>query len=208
MIVVDRTYQTQTSCYMPDIFKILEIFAIIAFVVIFSLLVILHLLQKKWELKQRRKVAERLGIEHHEQLAPADQAMFAKFALASRGHNQLASNVLVADSGELRMVIFDFCYIVGSGRGARVYKQTVVMAQSDLLSISASMNRNEAILQKFGYLGDTLECNGDQFILHQSRAGLFEDDFLSSLEELNGLMERAVSLYAVMRSESEGLSLN
>jgi hypothetical protein len=179
--------------------------AIVIAVLFFALLIgagILDLKRLEWK---RRKVAERLGIEHHEQLAPADQAMFAKFALASRGHNQLASNVLVADSGELRMVIFDFRYIVGSGRGARVYKQTVVMAQSDLLSISASMISNEAILQKFGYLGDTLECNGDQFIFHQSRAGLFEDDFLSSLEELNGLMERAVSLYAVMRSDPVGL---
>jgi tetratricopeptide (TPR) repeat protein len=179
---------------------ILNILAISFWCAVFALLFVLLLLQKKWELKQRREVAERLGLEHHEQLAPAAQAMFAKFALSSRGNSQSASNVLVADSGELRMVIFDFLYRVGSGRGARVYKQTVVMAQSDLLSIPAFKISNEALLQKFGYHENTLEVKGDQFIFHQSRDGIFETHFLSSFEELNGLLKRAVSLYAVLRS--------
>lgn len=202
---------------MPDIlgfFSFINVGKIFLFVIALSiipLVIVYTILQKKWELKQRREVAERLGIEYHEQLAPADQAMFAKFALASRGHNQLASNVLVADSGELRMVIFDFLYIVGSGRGSRVYKQTVVMAQSDLLSLSAFKISNEAMLQKFGYQGNTLEGNGDQFIFHESHDGisnLFITHFLSSFEDINGLMERAVSLYAVLRSEPDGSSLN
>ncbi len=203
-------------------------------------------MEEKRAEKKRRDQAERLGIECHKQLVPADQAMFAKFALASRGRKQLASKALVADSGDLRMVIFDFRYIVGSGRGTREYKQTCVMAQSDLLSIPAFEISPEGMLQKiaglFGYQDinfddDTnfakvfelngpdvdkirafftakrrqevlcerqiiLEGNGDQFTFHQTGC------HMSSFEELNRLMERAVSLYAVMRSEPDGSSLN
>ena len=235
---------------MPDILDILGFFSFIAVVVILPLVIVLSILEEKRAEKRaekkRRDQAERLGIEYHKQLAPADQAMFAKFALASRGHNQLASKVLVADSGDLRMVIFDFRYIVGSGSGSRVYKQTVVMAQSELLSIPVFKISPEDMRQKiaslFGYQDinfddDTnfskafkltgpdvdrirafftakrrqevlcerqiiLEGKGDQFIFHQTGR------HLSSFEELNGLMERALSLYAVMRSEPDGSSLN
>ena len=241
---------------MPGILEIVVFFCFIIWVLSILLLVPLLFLEHKRAEKQRRDVAERLGIEYHKRLVPADQAMFAKFALASRGRKQMfakfaltsrgrnASKAFVADSGDLRMVIFDFRYIVGSGSGSRVYKQTVVMAQSELLSIPVFKISPEDMRQKiaslFGYQDinfddDTnfskafkltgpdidkirafftakrrqellsqrqiiLEGNGDQFIFHQT--GLH----MSSFEELNGLMERAVSLYAVMRSEPDGSS--
>jgi len=55
--------------------------------------------------KKRRDQAERLGIECHKQLVPADQAMFAKFSLASRGRKQLASKALVNYCRALFMVL-------------------------------------------------------------------------------------------------------
>ncbi len=153
---------------MPDILDSLGFFAFINVGKMFLIVIVLSIIpiiivlssleEKRAEERAEKKrcdQAERLGIEYHKQLVPADQAMFAKFALASRRRKQLASKALVADSGDLRMVIFDFRYIVGSGSGTREYKQTCVMAQSDLLSIPAFEISPEGMLQKiaglFGY---------------------------------------------------------
>jgi hypothetical protein len=238
---------------MPDILGIVLFLFFIIWVLSILLLVPLLFLEYKRAEKQRREMAERLGIEYHNRLVPADQAMFAKFALASRGRKQMfdkfalmsrgrkASNAFFADSGDLRVVIFDFRYIVGKNER----NQTCVMAQSDLLSIPEFELSPEGMLQNIaGFFGfqdinfddDTnfskafkltgpdedrirafftakrrqevlrerqiiLEGNGDQFVFHQTGRQL------STFEELNGLMERALSLYAVMRSEPDGSSI-
>jgi len=201
-----------------------------------------------WTEKKRREgiqqLAGQLGIEYREELAPDDREVFAKFALASLGHNRVISNILVADSGEIRMVIFDYRYTVGytngSGKNKSTPKQTVVMAQSGELSVPTFQLSPESLFQKiaglFGFpdinfeddpsfskafklsgpnaeqirafftvlrrkelLSQrqvTLEGNRDHFLFYQARSQC-------SIEELKGLMGRAFSLYAVLRSEPD-----
>ena len=87
----------------------MEIFILIAIV---GLVVAAGVGYSFWTEKKRREgiqqLAGQLGIEYREELAPDDREVFAKFALASLGHNRVISNILVADSGEIRMVIFDY----------------------------------------------------------------------------------------------------
>ena len=88
---------------MPGILEIVVFFCFIIWVLSILLLVPLLFLEhkraEKLAEKQRREVAERLGIEYHKRLVPADQAMFAKFALASRGRKQMFAKFALTSRG-------------------------------------------------------------------------------------------------------------
>ena len=131
----------------------MEIFILIAIV---GLVVAAGVGYSFWTEKKRREgiqqLAGQLGIEYREELAPDDREVFAKFALASLGHNRVISNILIADSGEIRMVIFDYRYTVGSGKNKSTPKQTVVMAQSGELSVPTFQLSPESLFQKIAGL--------------------------------------------------------
>ena len=129
---------------------------IVILVTIVGLIVAAAIGYSIWMDKKRREgiqqLAGQLGIEYREELAPGDRDVFAKFALASLGHNRVISNILVADSGEIRMVIFDYRYTIGSGKNKSTPKQTVVMAQSGQLSMPAFQLMPEGLFQKIAGL--------------------------------------------------------
>lgn len=119
-----------------------------------------------WAKKKRREgiqqLAGQLGIEYRTELSQGDREVFAKFALASLGHDRVISNILVADSGEIRMVIFDYRYAVGSGKNKSTPKQTVVMAQSSQLSIPAFQLSPEGLFQKIAGLFGFADINFEE----------------------------------------------
>ncbi len=129
---------------------------IVILVTIVGLIVAAAIGYSIWTEKKRREgiqqLAGQLGIEYREELAPGDREDFAKFALASLGHNRVISNILVADSGEIRMVVFDYRYTVGNGKNKSTPKQTVVMAQSGQISIPAFQLSPESVFQKIAGL--------------------------------------------------------
>ena len=131
----------------------MEIFILVAIV---GLVIAAAIAYTFWTEKKRREgiqqLAGQLGIEYREELAPDDREDFVKFALASLGHNRVISNILVADSGEIRMVIFDYRYTVGSGKNKSTPKQTVVMAQSSELSVPTFQLSPESLFQKIAGL--------------------------------------------------------
>ncbi|MEM7559808.1 MAG: hypothetical protein AAF394_11875 [Planctomycetota bacterium] len=84
--------------------------------------------------KKRRetlaKFAGDLGLEYREALSAQDASQFQQFNLANKGRGHKATNAVTADSGELRMVIFDYKYTTGSGKNSTTHRQSVVMAFS------------------------------------------------------------------------------
>ena len=87
--------------------------------------------------KKRRealaKTVEELGLRLASDLEDSDRKMFDAYQLAQQGHSRQASNVIVADSGELRMVLFDYLYKTNSGKNSTTYKQSVVLVRSPAL---------------------------------------------------------------------------
>lgn len=86
--------------------------------------------------KKRRdamaELARGLGLVSSQTLDPADQLQFERFQLASQGNRsgRRASNVIVADSGDLRMVLFDYQYKTSSGKNSHTHRQSVAMVAS------------------------------------------------------------------------------
>lgn len=81
------------------------------------------------------KVATEMGLSYSHGLDPADEGLFQRFHLPTLGHGKVASNAIVADSGSLRMVIFDYKYTTGSGKNQSTHKQSVVLASAETLAL-------------------------------------------------------------------------
>jgi hypothetical protein len=81
------------------------------------------------------------------------------------------SNVIVADSGELRMVIFDFEFVTGSGKSKTTHRQTVVQIQNADLVLPSFSIGPESFMHRLGnFLGfDDIDFTEDQ---------AFSDQFL------------------------------
>ncbi len=90
--------------------------------------------------EQKRKqameqAATQLGLAFSEKLSDEDQGLFQNFAIAQLGHSRSATNAITADSGELRMVIFDYVYTSGSGKNKSTHRQNIVMCSSPMLKL-------------------------------------------------------------------------
>ena len=111
----------------------------------------------KREQKRRedfKLLASGMGLESYEHLPADDGLRFEQFALASRGRSAQISNVIVADSGELRIVIFDFRYVTGSGKNKTTHRQTVVQIESDSLALPSFTLGPENLMHRLGnFLG-------------------------------------------------------
>jgi hypothetical protein len=71
------------------------------------------------EKKRRQKLvemAQSLGLEISWELASQDNARFQRFDLSRMGRQRDIQMAICADTGETRMVIFDFKYVKGHGK--------------------------------------------------------------------------------------------
>ena len=94
-----------------------------------------HVERKRKEAFQQ--LAQELGMNFSEVLNDHDQGALAGFALGQRGHSRRHFNAMTADSGELRMVVFDYSYTVGGGKNKQRHNQSVVLLTSPTLYLPA-----------------------------------------------------------------------
>lgn len=109
-------------------------FWLIAVVVGLSVILYGYFAEKKRRDAMSALAAE-LGLSYSQDLEAADQIKFQNFQLAQQGRSRKASNVIVADSGELRLVFFDYEYKTGSGKNSSTHRQCVVFIQSPALRV-------------------------------------------------------------------------
>lgn len=104
---------------------------IIAFWIIVPSAVIAALVWAHYAERKRteefQKLAGELGMSFSENLSDGDAGGFAAMPLAQRGHSRKHRNAMTADSGELRLVVFDYGFTVGSGKNQKRCVQSVVM---------------------------------------------------------------------------------
>lgn len=127
--------------------------------------------------KKRRadlsQFASDLGLQYQHALDPEDEQLFSGFQLAQQGRSRKASNVIVADSGELRMILMDYQFTTGSGKNQSVRKQSVVLARSASLSLPSFSIAPENFFHRIGELLGYKDIDFDddprfsnQFLLH------------------------------------------
>lgn len=108
--------------------------------------------------KKRRTAIESaaasLGLAFTADLPGQDKALLDKFNLAQHGNNRTASLATVADSGELRLVMFDYQYTTGSGKNKQTPCYSVVLATSRDLKLPQFTLTPESFLHRLGdFLG-------------------------------------------------------
>lgn len=74
----------------------------------------------------------------------------SQFHLFSKGHSKKVSNVMNGHVNETDISIFDYRYITGSGKNSHIWRQTVILIQSDQLQLPSFVLRPENVFHKIG----------------------------------------------------------
>ncbi|MBX3418637.1 MAG: hypothetical protein KF851_13615 [Pirellulaceae bacterium] len=129
------------------------LFPIIVMVVVFTAIAIAAWWANAME-KRRAEALEAAANELGLAYLPLDpgrlRAIRSKFALFGKGGVQLAKNVIVGDTEEVQIVIFDYQFETGSGNNKQTHRQTVAVIDSDRLRLPSFTMRPENFLDKFG----------------------------------------------------------
>ena len=72
------------------------------------------------------------------------------FSLFKRGRHKRTRNVLTGDAGDVKISIFDYRFITGSGKNKRVNRQTVVLLESANIQAPEFSMRQQGFFDKVG----------------------------------------------------------
>jgi hypothetical protein len=93
--------------------------------------------------------ARLLGFTFRRKATAEDQQLTAGSALTNIGRSRHLRNVIeLPQSDGSRMTLFDFSYVIGSGKRNRNYQQTVTRVQSPMLNLPAFEMRPESVFLK------------------------------------------------------------
>jgi hypothetical protein len=153
------------------------------------LLLIAMIIGGAWWFDKKRteglqQVAEEMGLEFRKDGDAELQQQLARFQLFNQGRARKLRNLVVGDSGDINISIFDYQYTTGSGKHQHTSAQTVVCLASPLLEIPPFTLRPESMFDKIGgVLGLQKDINFDQYP-NFSRIYLLKSDNEAAVREL------------------------
>ncbi len=107
-----------------------------------------------YQAKKRREgfieAAQEMGLQSN---PDGDSELFDRFAgfkLFSKGRARKMTNVVLGDSGEVKIAIFDYQYTTGNGKQTRTHYQSVVSLESQQIQCPEFSMRPENMLDKIG----------------------------------------------------------
>ncbi len=137
-----------------------------------------------------RQVAEQLGFEFFPKDEPKYLETIAAFPLiASRGRQKKLTNLMRGSSENFEVAIFDYSYVIGSGRSSRVVRQTPICLSSPSLQLPQFTLAEKGFWQNvasvFGQQGIELEGHlpfAKMYVLHGADSNavcqLFNDQII------------------------------
>jgi len=72
------------------------------------------------------------------------------FDLFEKGHSKRVSNIMIGDSGDMKITIADYKYTVGNGKNSSTYSQTIIIIQSAHLNLPHFALSPENFFHKIG----------------------------------------------------------
>ncbi len=122
----------------------------------------------RWFDKKRteglQRAADEMGLDFRKDGDPALQQRLSGFQLFNQGRARKLRNLVVGDSGDINISIFDYQFTTGSGKHQHTASQTVVCLASPLLEIPSFTLRPESMFDKIGgVLGLQKDINFEQF---------------------------------------------
>ena len=106
-----------------------------------------HQAKKRTEAFQAQAGAMRLEFTE-----TADELIdrLGDFGLFKRGRRKKTRNVLTGDAGDVKILIFDYCFTTGSGKQKKNHQQTVILLESENVKTPVFSMRQQGFFDKFG----------------------------------------------------------
>jgi hypothetical protein len=133
------------------------------------ILVILVIMGAAWWSDKKRTeglqmAAEQIGLEFRREGDARLQQTLTDFQLFNQGRKRKLQNLVVGDTGDLNISIFDYQFTTGSGKHQHTANQTVVLLRSPDLEIPRFTLRPESMFDKIGgVLGLQKDINLEDF---------------------------------------------
>lgn len=99
---------------------------------------------------QLQAMAEQLGLNFQATGDASLQKRLARFRLFRQGRSRKLKNLVVGDTGQINISIFDYQFSVGGGNHQSTVSQTVALLESPDLQLPAFALRPENMLDKLG----------------------------------------------------------
>ena len=109
----------------------------------------LHVAQKK-RTAAFEEHAQQLGLHFVDDPESQAYSQFDGFKLFNRGRSRKIRNLIEGDSGDVKISIFDYNFVTGSGKQTKHHNQTVVALQSQLVNCPEFSMRPQGFLDKIG----------------------------------------------------------
>ena len=97
-----------------------------------------------------RAQAEQMGLRFVDDPNSHASGQFQSFKLFSCGRGRKMSNLIEGDSGDVKISIFDYRFVTGSGKHSTTHLQTIIALQSEQLRCPEFTMRPEGFFDKIG----------------------------------------------------------
>lgn len=124
------------------------IFAVIAALVIGGIGWAIY--AEKQRREQLQEAAEQMGLTFYRDGDSILHTRLSKFKLFNIGRSRKIKNVIMGDSGEVKIAILDYQYTTGSGKNSSTHMMTIASIQSDQLHCPPFTMRTEGMFDKIG----------------------------------------------------------
>jgi hypothetical protein len=163
-----------------------------------------------FEKKRRDKLialARSLDLEISWELNPQDNERFKRFAIATKGRVQHVNMVLCADTGETRMVIFDYEYVTGHGKHRITRDFSMVLCVDTRFNAPKLSLEPESWTTKIAAMVGTRDINFNEDPAFSSTFQLSGTDEAAIRSFMNDSRRKALMAQPPVRLEIEGDSL-
>lgn len=135
-------------------------------------------------------LARRRGWRFESHAGSEPTSLWGKFPLFERGrsYSRQATNLVSGSTNDTDFALFDYFYVIGSGKNRRRHKQTVVFLRSPRFHLAAFELRPESVFHKigglFGYQDIDFDASPDfsaNYLLRGEHEGRVRKLFNSSL---------------------------
>jgi hypothetical protein len=166
--------------------------------VIGGVLAYMSYLAEKKRTEEWARVAEEMGFQFNASPDTGILGRFPGFHLFSQGHSKYVRNLLVGKASGLEVTIFEYRYVVGSGKNRHSSNQTVIAFEFDDPVLPTFSLRPEGIFHKIGQWFGYHDINFDthprfskSFVLRgeneETVRQIFVDHVLEYFEESPGV---------------------
>jgi hypothetical protein len=133
----------------------LNLFLVISFLAVLTIGIVFVALWVERQKRRRRKedlraAADAMGLEFMPTADDRFARRVAPFRLFNKGHDRKILNIVVGQTDEFELTIFDYHYTTGGGEHQQRHRRSVTLMESPELRVPAFSLRPESVFDKLG----------------------------------------------------------